>query len=56
MQSAVEFLGSAVFFFFLLVQVGLVSMIVVARLLKAVGALKDDENHQGIRGFLQGFC
>ncbi len=56
MQAAFEFLGSAVFILFLLVQVGLVSMIIVARLLKAVGALKENENHQGVRGFLQGFC
>ncbi len=56
MQTAFEFLGSAVFFLFLILQVGLVGMIVVARLLKAMGALKEDENHQGIRGFFQGFC
>ncbi len=56
MQAAFEFLGSAVFFLFILVQVGLISMILVAHLLKAIGALKEDQNHQGIRGFLQGFC
>ncbi len=56
MQAAFEFLGSAVFFLFIILQVGLVGMIVVARLLKAMGALKEEENHQGIRGFFQGFC
>ncbi len=56
MQAAFEFLSSAVFFLFILVQVGLVAMIVIARFLKAVGALRDSQNHNGIRGFLQGFC
>jgi hypothetical protein len=56
MQAAFEFLTSAVFFLFIAVQVGLVSMIVLARLLKVTGAIKEGHEHRGIKGFLQGFC
>ena len=56
MQATFEFLTSAVFFTFIAVQVGLVSMIVLARLLKASGVIKEGHEHHGIKGFLQGFC
>jgi hypothetical protein len=56
MQAAIEFLTSAIFFIFIAVQVGLVSMIVLARLLKASGAIKEGQDPGGIKGFLQGFC
>jgi hypothetical protein len=55
MESTFEFLGSLLFFAFVGVQAGLVSMILIARLLKAIGAIKEDEQ-KGIMGFLQGFC
>lgn len=56
MQATFEFLSSAVFFLFVLVQLGLVIMIVLARVLRATGALKEGKNQAGIMGFLQGFC
>jgi hypothetical protein len=56
MQIAWEFLSSAVFFLFIAVQVAYLCVIVLARLLKATGAIKDTTDQRGIRGFLQGFC
>jgi hypothetical protein len=56
MQVAIELLTSTIFFLFIAVQAGFLSIIVLARLLKATGAIKDEKDQGGIRGFLQGFC
>jgi hypothetical protein len=56
MQVIIESLTSALFFLFIAVQVGLLGIIVVARLLKAAGVIKQSEDQGGIGGFLQGFC
>jgi hypothetical protein len=56
MALVFEFLTSALFFMFIVVQVGLVSMIVLARLLKATGGIKEGDEQTGIKGFLQEFC
>ncbi len=56
MQIAFEFLTSAVFFLFTLVQLGLVALIVLARVLKATGVLHEERDQPGLRRFLKGFC
>lgn len=55
MAGILELFGSLLYILFIGVQVGLVSMLLVARLLKATGAIKEEEQ-RGIMGFLQGFC
>ena len=55
MQATIELLGSALFAMLMLVQIGLVLMIGVARLFRSFGLIKDGEKAAGWRGFLNGF-
>jgi hypothetical protein len=55
MQATIELLGSALFAMLMLVQIGLVLMIGLAKLFRSMGLIKDGEKADGWRGFLTGF-
>jgi len=55
MQTALEFVIWSLFAMFIAVQAGVLIMIALARLLKALGILRGGTQRGGFLGFLEGF-